>query len=314
LKRFGEFGVIARMNSKFSKNEFVILGSGDDAAVVSMPDGDVVISTDMAVEGVHFRRDWSTPIEIGQRIAAQNLSDIAAMGAYPVALTVAIGVPVETEMSWLEALAVGIEEECKKVGASVVGGDLSRSANVVISVTAVGQRRGLPAITRSGARVGDVVAVAGRLGYSAAGLACLTRGHRSPREAVDAFVIPTPRYELGPIAAAAGVHAMIDVSDGLIADLRHIADASEVEIALDEAALQPTEFLSNLASALGEDADSWVLAGGEDHALVAVFAAETALPAGFRPIGRVEVMSQAEARITLNGRDLSGLKGHDHFA
>ena len=316
LNQFGEFGIIARLASQFSRNRSVLLGSGDDAAIVKMPDGDVVISTDMAVEGVHFRRNWSTPIDIGRRIAAQNLADIAAMGAFPVAMTVAIATSPDTDMAFLEGLAVGIETECAAAKCSVVGGDLSSGLQVVISITVLGQRRGLPAVKRSGAKAGDIVAVAGRLGYSAAGLACLQRGHRSPREAVEAFLVPQPPLAMGPKAAKAGARAMIDVSDGLVADLGHIATASKVSIDLERELLPRPQFLTRLASAMGEDVLEWVLHGGEDHALVAVFPKTVLIPKGFEPIGVVKRRLAADADqplVTLDGVKIPGIPGHDHF-
>ncbi len=146
VEHIGEFQLIAQLAKKFSQNNSVIVGSGDDAAVVAMPDGDVVVSTDISVENVHFKKAWSSSTEIGQRVAAQNLSDIAAMGAYPTALTVGIVVPKNTEVSFLEGLVVGIEEECKKVGASVVGGDMSSGNELSIAITGLGQRRGNPTV------------------------------------------------------------------------------------------------------------------------------------------------------------------------
>lgn len=312
--RLGEFDIIERLRPKFGNNKYVVIPSGDDAAVVDMPDGDVVIATDMAVEGVHFRNDWSTSIQIGQRITAQNFADIAAMGAVPVAITVALAVPVTTHITWLEGLMLGIEAECKPLDVAVVGGDMSRSDKVVISVTVVGHRRGLPAVTRAEAQAGDVVAMAGRVGYSAAGLACLLRGHRSPREAVDAYLTPKPPYAAGPLAAKAGATAMIDVSDGLIADVGHIASASRVHIDLTARAVEPDAFLVGLARNMAEDPRIWVLSGGEDHALVAVFPPNTKLPEPFRALGKVIANDVDGGKVTVGGQAPVSSAGHDHFA
>ena len=309
----GEFEIIDRMRSKFGSNKFVVLGSGDDAAILDTPDGDVVIGTDMAIEGVHFRTDWSSSIQIGQRIAAQNFADIAAMGAVPVAITIALAIPPTTHITWLEGFMVGIEAECKTLNVEVVGGDMSRADRIMISITALGHRRGLPAVTRSEAQPGDVVAVAGRLGYAAAGLACIQRGHRSPREAVDAFLTPTPPYAAGPAAAKAGATAMIDVSDGLLADVRHIANASAVTIDLDANAIAPDEFLASLARNMAEDANDWVRNGGEDHALVAVFPPKKRLPTAFRPIGRVLDRDVLGVPVLIGGAQAPKIEGHDHF-
>lgn len=305
-----EFELISRLAAKFPASKHVLLGSGDDAAVVAMPDGDVVISSDIAIEGVHFRQDWSTGSEIGAKIAAANLADICAMGSYPVALTVAIGLPASTAVNWVEQLAAGIADECARAKATVVGGDISRSNQLVISITAIGQRRDQTVTTRYGAEAGDTVAVAGELGWSAAGLSCLSRGQLGPREAVDKFRRPTPDYSAAWRAGKAGAHAMIDISDGLLADAGHIAKASGVAMDLDSRALQPDAFLVRLARNLGVDANLWVLGGGEDHAFLATFAKGQRLPAGFVRIGEVIAGS---GEVFVDGEIPKIPAGHDHF-
>lgn len=313
LSALGEFGLIARITSHFTNNDYVVIGSGDDAALVDFPDGDALISTDVAVEGVHFRNHWSTPHEIGRRIAAQNLADIAAMGGHPVALTVALTVPPNVQVEWVEELTAGIAFEAGLVGASVVGGDLARGTQTQIAITALGQRRKSLAITRAGASVGEIVAIAGDLGWSAAGLACLSRGQSSPAKFVNRFRVPEPPYSAGPLASRRGATAMIDTSDGLLADVGHIAAASEVAIDLFRSALEPSEELVLLANSLGLDAWDWVLTGGEDHCLVAVFPPDKPLPKGFRAIGKV--VSTEAGLVTLDGKLFDhGRPGHDHFA
>src|SRR5262249_40893711 len=145
----------------------VMLGPGDDAAVVGAPDGRVVVSTDLLLEGRHFRRDWSSGYDVGRKAAAQNLADVAAMGATPTAIVVGLGIPADLPLTWLDALTDGFRDECATVGASVAGGDITRCDLVVVSVTALGDLGGNAPVKRSGARPGQVVAVSGRLGYSA---------------------------------------------------------------------------------------------------------------------------------------------------
>ena len=313
LSSVGEFGLIKRLRSRFEQNDFVVIGPGDDAALVDFPDGDVLVSTDVAVEGVHFRLHWSTAHQIGRRIAAQNLADIAAMGGHPVALTVALTVPPNCQVEWIEELSSGIAFEAASLGASVVGGDVARGPNIQIAITALGQRRRLPAVSRGGASVGEVVALAGDLGWSAAGLACLSRGHSSPVEFVERFRVPTPPYAAGPLAARNGATAMIDTSDGLIADVAHIAEASEVAIDLSKAALTPSDALVETAVMVGGNAWEWVLGGGEDHCLVATFPAHKRLPKGFTAIG--QVVAGTAGRVTVDRKEPPvGRLGHDHFA
>jgi thiamine-monophosphate kinase len=230
VARTGEFGLIAKVTARLSAGPATLLGPGDDAAVVAAPDGRVVASTDVLVEGRHFRRDWSSARDVGHRAAAANLADIAAMGAVPTALLVALCAPTNLEVRWAEELADGLAAEAALVGASVVGGDMSASPTLTIAVTALGDLGGGDPVVRSGARPGDVVAVNGRLGYAAAGYTVLSRGFRTPKVLVEAFRRPEVPYPAGPAAARLGVTAMIDVSDGLISDLGHVATASGVGI------------------------------------------------------------------------------------
>ena len=292
----GEFGVIARVLARSGTATAADVGPGDDAAVLRTPDRRVVVTTDVLVEGRHFRRDWSSAEDVGHKAAAANLADVAAMGGTTTALVVGLACPADTSTSWLEALATGLADECAPLGAAVVGGDTVAaapdSAAVVLSVTALGDLGGRAPVLRSGARPGDVVALSGRLGWSAAGLAVLRRGFTSPLAVVNAHRRPTPPYAAGPAAADAGATAMCDVSDGLVADAGHIARASGVVIDFDRAALvraclEPVGPLQQVGSALGVDPLAWVLSGGEDHALLATFPRKAVLPAGWVAVGTV---------------------------
>ncbi len=295
----------------------VLVGIGDDAAVVGVPDGRAVVSTDMLVEGRHFRRDWSSPQDVGARTAAASLVDIAAMGGRTTTLVIALGVPPDLPSDWIEAFYQGVHDEAAAEGATVVGGDLVRSDRIVVSATAIGDLAGAAPVLRSGARAGDVVGVAGRLGWAAAGLSILSRGFRTPRALVDAHRRPQPPYDLAREAAAAGATAMIDVSDGLIADLRHIARASSVVIEVDSKQLIVSEPVAGAAAAFNAEPLIWVLTGGEDHAVAATFPSD-AVPEGFVIVGRVvDVADQEtlpEAGVVVDGRIPRGPGGHDHFA
>lgn len=308
LADVGEFVLIDALTRKFVQGPAVFIGPGDDAALLRTPRGHVVVSTDLLVENQHFRREWSPAYDIGRRAVAQNLADISAMGATTTALTIGLGAPTDLPATWLLELADGFADEAAVVGASIVGGDLTAASAVTIAVTVLGECETAP-VRRNGARPGDVVAVAGRLGWSAAGLAILKRGFRSPRVLVDAFRRPDPPYALGPQAAAAGATSMIDVSDGLVADLGHVAAASGVSMDIDSTALEIAEPMVAVGSALGVDPVGFVLAGGEDHALVATFPVEVALPEGFRRIGSVGVGSG----VLVDGAEFEGPGGHDHF-
>jgi thiamine-monophosphate kinase len=302
------------------------VGPGDDAAVLRTPDGRVVACTDVLVEGRHFRRDWSSAEDVGHKAAAANLADIAAMGAVPTALLVGRACPAGTSAAWLEGVATGMAQECAPFGAAVVGGDTAACApdsqSVVLSVTALGDLGGRAPVTRAGARPGDVVAVAGRLGWSACGLAVLRRGFSAPAAAVAAHRRPVPPYAAGPAAADAGATAMCDVSDGLLADAGHLAADSGVVLHLDRVALSTfvTGPLPQVAAALGGDPLAWVLTGGEDHALLATFPSGGGLPAGWTTIGAVHEATGQGPGVWVDGvpaaqaaAELGERTGHVHF-
>ncbi|MEV4538345.1 thiamine-phosphate kinase [Asanoa sp. NPDC049518] len=310
VARTGEFGLIARVTARLQPGPGTLLGPGDDAAIVAAPDARVVASTDALVEGRHFRRDWASAVEIGHRAAAANLADIAAMGATPTALLVALCAPPGLDARWAEDLADGLAAEAAIVGAAVVGGDMAGSPTLTIVVTALGDLAGRRPVTRDGARAGDVVALCGRVGYAAAGYTVLSRGFRTPVLLVDAYRRPKVPYAAGPAAARAGATAMLDVSDGLLQDLGHIARASKVLIDIDRGAFEVPPQMRDAAQALGVDPYHWVLGGGDDHALAATFPPDRILPDGWREIGRVS----EGAGVTVDGKSPKGPLGWDHFA
>jgi thiamine-monophosphate kinase len=308
LADIGEFGLISELTKRFSQGEHVLVGPGDDAALLRIRNGHVVVSTDLLVEGRHFRRDWSSAVDVGHRAAAQNLSDVNAMGGRAHSLTIGLAAPADLPVRWALDFAEGFAAECALVGASVVGGDLTRADEVVVSVTVLGSVAQAP-VLRSGARPGDVLALAGRQGWAAAGLAVLGRGFRSPRAVVAAYQRPEPPYDAGPAAAAAGASAMVDVSDGLLAEAGHLAAASGVAIDVQAGALEVPEPFEAVAAALNADPVSFVLTGGDDHALLATFPASAALPEGWRVIGRV---SEGEG-VTVDGESYERPAGWTHF-
>lgn len=308
LADIGEFGLIAQLVERFPQGEHVLVGPGDDAALLRIRQGHVVVSSDLMVEGRHFRRDWVSGYDVGRRAAAQNLSDINAMGGRAHSLTISLAAPADLPVAWALELAAGFAEECGLVDASVVGGDLTRADQVVIAVTVLGAVAQAP-VLRSGAQPGDVLALAGRQGWAAGGLAVLGRGFRSPRALVEAYRRPEPPYEAGALAAAAGASAMIDVSDGLLAEAAHLASASGVAIDVHTEGLEVPEPLHAVAAATGADPISFVLGGGDDHALLATFPAGAQLPEGFRVIGTVAEGSG----VTVDGAGYEGATGWTHF-
>lgn len=305
-----EFELIRSVTAGLPQPEFVSVGLGDDAAVVELATPSAVVCTDMHVEGRHFRRAWSSPEDIGHRVAAANLADVAAMGAVARGLLVAVALPEDVEAGWVADLLDGVQAEADRVGAAVIGGDTNATEGpIVLCVTALGEAAG-PLVRRSGAQVGDQVALGGRQGWAAAGLTVLSRGFRSPRVLVEALRRPEVPYELGPLAAAAGATSMIDISDGLVADLGHIARASGVAIDLTADLLPVDAPLRDTAVAFSIDPLSWVLAGGEDHSLAATFPADAELPEGFTLVGTVNA---GEPVVTVDGERRRDTGGWVHF-
>ncbi len=310
----GEFGLIADITRSLVMPESVSVGPGDDAAVFRV-DGSSVVSVDALVEGVHFRRDWSSAIDIGRKTVAVSVSDLEAMGADPVALVIALSIPPQLPVSWVRDFATGVRSEAEVAGITLVGGDTTRSRDITIGATVIGQLAGRRPVTRAGARPGDVVAYTGRMGWASAGLAVLGRGFRSPRVAVDAQRCPQVPYGQGAAASLAGATAMIDVSDGLIADLGHICAASGVRIDLVSAELPLDDVVRTVGAATNRDPLDFVLTGGEDHALVACFPVGS-IAAGWHVLGRVHAAPEAGdtgSAVTVDGAAWATPGGWDHF-
>ncbi|MET3718519.1 MULTISPECIES: thiamine-phosphate kinase [unclassified Arthrobacter] len=306
-----------------------LLGPGDDAALVSAPDGRTLISIDTQVQDQDFRLEWNngyqtTGFDVGWKAAAQNLSDINAMGGTATSLVVSLTLPPETPVSWVEDLAYGLSAGIKELGAadcSVAGGDLGRGREISVTVAVLGTLAGGRAVLRSGARAGDVLALAGTVGRAAAGLALLesetpVQSLTGPqRSLVETQCRPRPPLSAGPLAMAAGATAMMDISDGLVRDGGRLAAASGVVLDLDPVELKRhAEGLSPASDILASDPMAWVLGGGEDHGLLATFPAGIQLPAGFTAIGSVQAPgTDIDPGVTIAGR-VAGATGWDHFA
>ncbi len=327
LRDLDESGLLARILPLYAdasprSGGSVPVGAGDDAAVVGAPGGTVVVTTDSMVRVRDWRDEWSSGHDVGVKVAAQNIADVAAMGAEPTGLLVALVADPETEVAWAEDLARGIAAVAREAGAPVVGGDLSSgpAGVVVVTVTALGDLGGRAPVLRSGAHPGDVVAVCGSLGRSGGGLALLLDGQVPDAGAglVRHHLAPRPPWEAGPVAADAGATALVDVSDGLVTDLGRVARASGVGVDLDGAVLSARFAAGELTDCLGaEEALRQVLVGGEEHSLVGCFPAGTDL-AGLpgEPwvvIGRVVEAAASGGGVTVDGV-VTDARGWDHFA
>lgn len=300
----GERDVLARVLAQLNPADAAILGPGDDCAVLSVS-GELVVTSDTMIEGPDFRRAWHSGFDLGWKLAATNLSDVAAMGARPIGLTVSLAVPRDTPVNLLEEIARGLTAACAELapGCGVVGGDLGRAPVVTAAVTALGDLQGRAAIKRAGAKPGDVIAYAGDLGLAGLGLSLLFSGltdadgtaHdrglvslRNQHPAVmSAQLAPSPPIALGITAAEAGATAMMDVSDSLSIDAARIGRASSVVLDLDSSLLEQEFGLQGRPDALVRVPIEAMLTGGEDHGMLATFPERTLLPDGFKHIGVV---------------------------
>ena len=305
-----EAGLIAQLRDLFhaSFQTGVEIGIGDDAAVILASNKKLVATVDMAVEDIHFKRGWSTPFQIGAKLTTANLADIFAMGATPRYLLVAAAITEVNNSQMVSELAKGIRSVADKYEVAVIGGDLSRAEKMSLSITALGEISEKP-ITRSGAKVGDIVYVSALPGLSAAGLAILTRGLDRPRYVVEAHLNPKLNAPDKLIQVAT---SMCDISDGLVTDASHIASASTVSINLSKDKLiSGSDFkdLAELAVELGEQVFDWILTGGEDHFFLATVDPKNASDEIGLEIGVVEM---GNGEVLLDGEKIQKA-GYQHF-
>ena len=305
-----EAGLIAQLRDLFhaSFQTGGEIGIGDDAAVILASSKKLVATVDMAVEDIHFKRGWSTPFQIGAKLTTANLADIFAMGATPKYLLVAAAITEVNNSQMVSELAKGIRSVADKYEVAVIGGDLSRAEKMSLSITALGEISEKP-ITRSGAKVGDIVYVSALPGLSAAGLAILTRGLDRPRYVVEAHLNPKLNAPDKLIQVAT---SMCDISDGLVTDASHIASASTVSINLSKDKLMSgSDFkdLAELAVELGEQVFDWILTGGEDHFFLATVDPKNASDEIGLEIGVVEM---GNGEVLLDGEKIQKA-GYQHF-
>jgi len=277
LRELGEFGAIERFASRLKLRSGVRVGIGDDCAVLDSLKAPVV-SCDALVEGVHFRRDWTSAFDLGRKTLAVSVSDLASSGARPVAAFISLCAPPDLELAWLDAFYDGMESLAAQFDFSVAGGDTTRANQLVLSATLIGEllpeAENLP-LLRDGARLGDIVCVSGDLGASAGGLALLLAGVNtatdSHRAALRRHFDPTPRLETMRAILRANrgaVHAAMDISDGLIGDAKHIATRSNVHLRIDAARVPINDSTRFIARELNQNAFDWALTGGEDYELL----------------------------------------------
>ncbi len=336
----GEFELLDRIRARLPKpGARVVLGSGDDAAV-TVPGGATATSVDALLDGVHFRREWSSPAQIGAKALAVALSDLAAMGAEPGEAYVVLGIPADLDENGCLELLDGIARVAKETGTTLAGGDVTRAPVLTLAVTVVGHAKSADdLVTRSGARPGDALVVTGELGGAATGLLQLEgqADERESRGARSSFVVhsrtkderaaslvarqlePRPRLGAGRALAAAGATAMIDLSDGLGGDAGHIASAGGVGLRIEAGALPLAPGLVEIAADAKRDPLEMATSGGEDYELLAALPEERLAGAvaavenhgGLTRIGTVVAGEGVEIR--LPGGGLLEAKGFDQL-
>ena len=305
-----EAGLIARLRDLFhtSFQTEVQVGIGDDAAVIKSSNNKLVATVDMAVEGIHFHRKWSSPFQIGAKLTTANLADIFAMGAVPKYLLVAAGINELNNSETVSELAKGIRSVADKFEVSVIGGDLSKSEKMTLSITALGELSAQP-ILRSGGRVGDLIYLSSLTGLSAAGLAILNRDLDRPRYVVEAHLNPKL---VAPDKLIKVATSMCDVSDGLATDAAHLANASAVNFNLSKELISKADDfkdLAELAKELNEDVFDWILTGGEDHFFLATVDKKNESNELGIKIGIVE---EGDGKLLLDGIEIKE-SGYQHF-
>lgn len=302
--------IVERLQRLFAVNfpAGIEVGIGDDAAVLTGIKNKLVATTDMAVEDIHFRTAWSSPFQIGAKLATANLADLFAMGATPKYLLVAAALPNKVAADFIDELAKGIRSVADNFEVAVVGGDLSQAEKIALSITALGELEGKP-ITRGGAQVGDHIYVSELPGLSAAGLAILGRGLNRPRYVVEAHLNPklVAPHELIKVATA-----MCDISDGISVDAANIARASKVNISLDRSLISAASAFSDLAELakeLNEDVFDWILNGGEDHFYLAAVNPKDASDELGVKIGEIVA---GDGKVLLDNQEVKRA-GYQHF-
>lgn len=324
LSSLGEFGFIDRIAAQCGRDPALLLGIGDDAAVFKVSEGMVLLTTsDLLAEGVHFDLAWSDPFSLGRKSLSVNLSDIAAMGGTPRFVLLALAIPKDLPVEFLDSFMAGFLQQAACFGVTLIGGDTSASkGGLFITVTLFGEQHSDKIVSRSGAVAGDLICVSGTVGDASLGLDLLRSGIRDGW-GVQRHLDPTPRVALGiGLANARLPSAMIDVSDGLLADLGHILKASAVGAVLDLETLPLSEAFKAALTSSGEALLNLPLSGGEDYELLFTLApakladarlAAEAAGTEITVIGRIT----AEQGIVMNNASGGFLKkpgGHDHFA
>jgi thiamine-monophosphate kinase len=324
LSTLGEFGLIDRIAKQIQPAAAVTLGIGDDAAVIEPRTGyRTLVTTDMLVEGIHFDLTYSDPYRLGRKAVAVNVSDIAAMGGNPRYFLMSLAIPPQLTLEFIDELTRGMVQRAEEFGVTLIGGDTCAAPDrLVVSITMLGEQKAGTIVTRSGAHPGDHICVTGTLGDAALGLRLLRQGERQGA-AIARHLDPTPRIQTGTLLAEAHIpSAMIDLSDGLLADLNHILDQSAVGARINREAVPLSAAFRRHCSTTDDDTVSLALAGGEDYELLLTVPPEklaeltSLMESTDTPVTTIGTITaeQGLAVIDANGMEITVTgKGYNHF-
>ncbi len=310
IKDIGEFGLINRISKK-SKDKDVIVGIGDDAAVIKTK-GLQVLTTDCLVEGDHFRRDWFTPEQIGMKAIEINVSDVAAMGAIPKYVLVSLALPADVEVEFVEKMYEGMWKICDKYKVDIIGGNMTHSNQIMISITLTGEVDKKNLCLRSGAKSGDFVFVSGYIGNGRAGLRVFQEKLKGFYDVREKYLQPKARLDFS-LKIAPYANSMIDISDGLAPEIKHICDESKCGAVIYKEKIPINDNVRSTARVLNEDEYNYALFGGEDFELVYTVSKEN--------IGKVEGFIVGEITkekdiflMSFRGKEKIEKSGYDHFS
>lgn len=311
VKDIGEFGLIERITKKL-KDKDVIVGIGDDAAVIKTEKGLQVLTTDCLVEGDHFRREWFTPEQIGMKAIEINVSDIAAMGAIPKYVLVELALPIDLDVEFVEELYKGIWKVCDKYNIEVIGGNMAHCENIVISITLTGEVDKNNLCLRSGAKPGNFIFVSGHLGNGRAGLRLFQEDLKGLEQVRKSYLEPKAQLETA-LKIATYANSMIDVSDGLAPEIKHICDESNCGAIIYKDKIPIKDEVRNVARMLNEDEYDYALFGGEDFELVFTVSKEKLDKVNGLLVG--EIIKNKEIKLSSKGKEKEITEsGYDHFS
>ena len=311
VKDIGEFGLIERITKKL-KDKDVLVGIGDDAAVIKTEKGLQVLTTDCLVEGDHFRREWFTPEQIGMKAIEINVSDIAAMGAIPKYVLVELALPEDLDVEFVEELYKGMWKVCDKYNIEIIGGNMTHCENIVISITLTGEVDKNNICLRRGAKPGDFIFVSGHLGNGRAGLRLFQEDLKGFEQVRKSYLEPKAQLETA-LKIATYANSMIDVSDGLAPEIKHICDESNCGAVIYKDKIPIKDEVRNFARTLNEDEYDYALFGGEDFELVFTVSKEKLDKVNGLLVG--EIIKNREIKLSSNGKEKEITEsGYDHFS